>query len=64
MSADLVAVRVLEADVEDLRAAPCTWARPTSAAASYCPALDQLLELAAAEDVGALADEHRPLVAR
>ena len=54
-----------EADVDDLRARPCTCARPISARRPRTrPSAISRLNLRRAEHVGALADEHRPVVRR
>ena len=45
MSADLVAVGVGQADVDDLGARACTWARPISAASSNCSSTISSLNL-------------------
>jgi hypothetical protein len=58
---DLVAVGVLQADVDDLRAAAHLGAADLGGGLVVA-ASDELLELARAEHVGALADEERPVV--
>ena len=57
----LVAIRILQADVEDVRAAAHLHA-PYFGCFLDLAVRDQPLELAAAEHVGALADDHRPRV--
>ena len=59
----LVPVRILEADVDDLGAALDLRARDLGGRVEL-PVGDQALELPAAEDVGALADENGPVVFR
>ena len=57
----LVAIRILQAYVEDVRAAAHLHA-PDFGSFLELAVRDQPLELAAAEHVGALADDHRPRV--